>query len=93
MEKITAKDARVFLDEYLRTQLLSEDAIDVEIVTASKKGQQYISVSLLKIDYSLRDKIFSKIKSSYEDRGFKVEREVCHGDFREPGYDLATISW
>jgi hypothetical protein len=89
----TAEDARRLNDEYAASQQLSVNDILMKIEAASKLGKVALAVSLKKVDWSYRSRVYEKVKKELQSRGFKVKRQSWSDQRSGEDGDNITISW
>jgi len=71
-----ASEAKELNDKYAATQQLDPESIYEKIRRAAASGRTSVSVSLMKIDYSYRGRVYLGIKAALEENGFTVSRST-----------------
>lgn len=88
-----ASEARRLNDEYAATQQLSVNEIYKLIRSAAGRGRAQVSVSLNKIDYSYRERVFKSVKAELESNGFTVKRSTWSDPRDNDSGDDLVVSW
>lgn len=73
---MTAEDARKLNDAYADKQQMDIPSIENRIRAAAEQGKSSVSISLLNLDGSYRNRVYEKTAKYFQDNGFQIKRNI-----------------